>query len=180
MHTPGHTPEHISILVDQAGRSDAHLHRRHPLRRRRRTPRSARRRADAPRSPASSTTRCSKSCSRSMTRSRCIPVTAPDRCAAPASARTRTRRSARSAASIRCCAHRVEAGVRRRRAGGSPRDATVLSAHEKDQSRRTDGARPGDGYRGAAAMVPGRPTTRALIVDLRAADAFAGVIRSPP
>ena len=98
---PGHTPEHICVLatpprrsaeiftgdllfVGGVGRPDL-LGDEHP--------RS---------SPINSSTRCGAYC-RSTTARRCIPATAPDRCAAPASARNPRPPSAGSGVRTRCC-----------------------------------------------------------------------------
>ena len=128
LHTPGHTWEHIAVLAEAPG-EPARLFTGDLLfvgavgR-----PDLARRSADARAGAARSSIRCSASCGSTIA-SRCIPVTARDRSAAPASARSRRRRSRVNGGRTRC-SQLPEDDVRRGGAGRSARHAAVFRADE--------------------------------------------------
>ena len=175
LHTPGHTPEHICVLADSAG-EPARLFTGDLLfvggvgR-----PDLARRRADARAGATSCSTRCSGSW-RSTTASRCIRATAPDRSAAPASARNPRRRSARERRQNAMLQHADRDAFVARGARRHSRDAAVLRADEAREQGR--GRRSLDDRRAALPSI--RPAAAAalaadgaLISTCAPAEAFA-------
>ena len=143
IHTPGHTPEHLTFLVtDRAGanepiaRGDRRLH----LRRRRRPSRSARaRRATSRGRWRRARGRCTGACRRSArgrTGCRSGRDTARDRRAARASARFRRARSATSSASTGRSRRESEDEFVRERARRSAGAAEVLRRDEAREQGR--------------------------------------------
>ena len=180
LHTPGHTPEHISVLVREPGSAGARPHRRHAVRRRRRPAGSARRGSDArARRPAvrlalrhaAGARRRRRGASRARRR---IALRRRHRQRAAFDHRPGAARQSAAAAARR------SADVRRRGARRSAGDAAVLRAHEGDQPQR-----PGACAVSRTACPPPRPLAARDAAGARrgrraASSTCAARRRSPP
>ena len=179
-HTPGHTPESISIVVYERPDAEpwARAHRRHAVHRRRRPPRPARPpsagRADEP-GPPTCTGRCTTSSSPCPTPPWSTRPTARARPAARTCPPRPSSTIGEQRATNYALAPMSEDAVRRGRHRGPGRGAAVLRLRRRRQPPRTRAPRR---HRGPAALSPRRGPRAAheagaVLLDTRAPESFA-------